>query len=193
MMRMQQTIILFGRKRGIMGLFRHPFTSAPTDSIPASTTLSARPRLLRRTSIATASVLTCAGVFYVAVNAGPAPSTSVRSAKPAAHSSLQLQVDQQSTAASASPAPDTASQTRTTASVNATTSGDNAASASVTVNGQPIDIPASGNVSKTIVDNNGVTSLEVNSSSEGSSFNSTFTSLNVNVNSSTTSFDDNSP
>ncbi|MEO6513287.1 MAG: hypothetical protein ABIO22_01315 [Candidatus Saccharimonadales bacterium] len=176
-----------------MGIFRHSSAPESTDTIPASTTLSARPHFPRRTSIAAASVLTCAGVFYVAVNAGPAPSASVRSAKPASHSSLQLSVDQQ-TAASATPTTDTStSQSQTSTSINASTSGDNTANASVTVNGQPIDIPPSGKVSKTIVDSNGVTSLQVNSSSEGSSFNSTFTSLNVNVNSTATSFNDNSP
>jgi hypothetical protein len=175
-----------------MGFFRHSSTTAPTDTIPASTTLSARPRLSRGASIATASVITCAGVFYVSAQAAPKTSSPLQSGKPASASSVQLSVNQGNDATELGA--DAAAQAET--SVSAThsfSSNGGGANASVIVNGQAVAVPSSGNVSKTIVDDGGVTSLEITSNSEGSSSNSTFTSLNVNVNSSTNSFNDNSP
>ena len=176
-----------------MGIFRHSSTTAPTDTIPARTTLSARTRISRRATLTTASVITCAGVFCVAaVNAGPGPSATTHVTQSASRGLVQLNVDEQSNASTPSKADTSSEQAQTTTTVNTSATGDNVL-ASVTINGQPVAVPQNGSVNKTIVDGNDVTSLEVNSSSEGSSFNSTFTSLNVNVNSSTTSFDDGSP
>jgi hypothetical protein len=76
----------------------------------------------------------------------------------------------------------TSSQSVTT-HVSSTTDGNGQTSTSVTVNGQPVRLPASGELHKTMSDGNGTTRLDISNDAAGSS---SSTSVNVQVNGSST-------
>lgn len=62
--------------------------------------------------------------------------------------------------------------------------GHNSASMQVTVNGENIPVPQNGSVQRTIETPSGTTNLNVSTSTDGSSINSSLTSTNMNVSSS---------
>lgn len=183
-----------------MGFFRHSSNSRTTDTIPASTTLSARPRFTGRRTVFIVSALACAGVFYmvsVSARSNPTPSSAAASDHNPTHSSaVQFNIDHQSSATAQDPASDT-TRASTHITTTLTTSNDSAGatqpSTSLTVNGQPVEVPSNGSTSKTITDENGQTSVQVNTSSDGNASNSNVTSLQVNVSASNDTSSDSSP
>jgi hypothetical protein len=68
-------------------------------------------------------------------------------------------------------------QTQTSVSASSPSSGSDTKT-SVTVNGQPVDVPENGSVNKTITNDNGTTNINVstNSDSSGNSYSSSFSS-----------------
>lgn len=172
-----------------MGFFRHSSNSLPTDSIPASTTLSARTPLRHFPRITLASIIAGTGFFmYAAVQATPPVEESTHATKPATQNSLNYKLDATST-----PVAPTPSETTLDTNVSVVNNAGETPRTSVTVNGQAVTIPQNGSITQTTNDGDSQTTLEINSVSQGSASNNTVTSLNVNVSSSSNSVEDNSP
>jgi hypothetical protein len=176
-----------------MGFFRHSSTTVPTDTTPASTTLSARTPLLRFPRLALTGVLAGAGLFaYASAGANPPDPATSRSTKHTNQSVVNFTPTAPHDSATNSDMPSPAETSQDT-NVSISSSGGETPHTSVTVNGQPVTVPQNGIVSQTSNDENGHTSLEIHSSTQGTASNSSSTSLNMNVSSSSTSFEDNSP
>jgi hypothetical protein len=146
------------------------------------------------------STIELAGVFIflsAVALAGAALHTSTASTGPVNSASAQLQLNH-TAATAASPSPsspptsDNSEASTTTTTANSSNTSDGTASTQVTVNGQPIAVPANGSTQQTVTGPDGqktTISTSNSQSTDGSANNHSFTHTNVHISSNSSSSD----
>ncbi|MEO6760830.1 MAG: hypothetical protein ABI220_00425 [Candidatus Saccharimonadales bacterium] len=140
-------------------------------------------------ALAFAGALTATGIYTTgnqtaqATDNSASPLTLESSKQSQNHNTSTISASQSSTSHSGG------NSNKLNTSTNLTTSAEpganNSVQTSLEVNGQPVDIPSNGSVHRTIQNSDGVTTLDISSSSSGqSSGNSSSSSLNVDISSS---------
>ncbi|MDB5176643.1 MAG: hypothetical protein JWN75_311 [Candidatus Saccharibacteria bacterium] len=134
----------------------------------------------------TASFVVITTIGFIAMRGTMQDSTIYQdSVNKSSDSSVDATVTSSTLSTPSTPASDSSHQSNNSSS-SSTSSSTN--KPSVTVNNQPIDVPANGTVHKTVRSDNGTTKVDISVNSNSSTSSTTSTSSNLNVNTNTSSY-----